>query len=86
MPELHPIPDIEDPCWTDKAWRKTTLLHVRESESLTNADLARLTGTSPNTVRFWTTEHHVSIGASTLRALLYDLNARHIPAIRGAQR
>jgi len=86
LPVLHPIPAIDDPCWDDKIWRKNTLLKVRETESLSNKDIARLTGTSNNTVRFWTSEHHVTIGASTLRALLYDLNARHIPAIRGAQR
>jgi len=86
LPDLHEIPPIEDPCWDDKDWRKTVLLRVRETESLSNKDIARLTGASHNTVRFWTSEHHVTIGASTLRALLYDLNARHIPAIRGASR
>lgn len=86
MPRLYPIPDISDPCWTDANWRSETLSQVCTAEALTQQEVSRLTGASTNTVRFWLSNHSTTrVGASTLRALLYDLNARHVPALRGGR-
>lgn len=83
MPDLHNIPARDDPCWGDADWRRDTLIRVCASHDIDESELARLTGSTTNTVRFWLTKHRSCVGVSTLRALLYDLNARRLPALRG---
>lgn len=83
MPDLHNIPARDHPCWDDANWRRDTLIRVCGTHEIDEPELARLTGSTANTVRFWLTKHRTAIGAATLRALLYDLNARRLPALRG---
>ena len=83
MPDLHEIPAREHPCWDDADWRRDTLLKVCDTHEISEPELARMTGSTANTVRFWLSKHRTCIGAATLRALLYDLNARRLPALRG---
>lgn len=70
------IPARNAVCWANAGWRTKTLRDVTNQFGLGREDLCALTGATPNTVRLWLNNHEAVIPANTLRALMYDLNAR----------
>lgn len=70
------IPARNAPCWSRADWRTEMLRNVKNQFGLGREDLCELTGATDNTVRFWLSNHEAVIPTDTLRALMYDLNAR----------
>jgi len=69
------VPARDHPCWGDRDWRFETLHKCVKAHGLDKHALAKLTGNKPVTARFWLGGYY-PIGASTLRALILELNSR----------
>ena len=70
------IPGARDARWANTEWRSATLKKLCSQHNLTTEKLAKMTGCSENTVRFWLTAHKTVIGAATLRSVMHELNSR----------
>jgi tellurite resistance protein len=76
MTAIVRVPGAQDVRWQDHEWRTATLKRLCSKHKLDASSLAKITGRSENTVRFWLTAHKTAIGATTLRSVMFELNAR----------
>ena len=74
--KLIDLPARTDPCWNDPDWRFATLHQCVKAHGVSRDEIADLTGAKVLTVGIWLGGRGSMIGASTLRVLILELNAR----------
>ena len=70
---MFSIPDRDEPCWNDAAWRTAKLRSLKEHYGLTWPEIARMLDASNIATRAWGSGRHRTIDKPTLRHFMLEL-------------